>query len=75
MSISNCSLRKTYSKIKKISKFVLKLSVKNVRKIVFIVENVGHETKHIFEMVAMPFPCNGILLIQGNLPRVVLGFT
>ena len=23
-----------------------------------------------FEMAAMPFPCNGILLIQGNLPRV-----
>ena len=25
-----------------------------------------------FEMAAMPFPCNGIFLIQGNLPRVLL---
>ena len=24
----------------------------------------------VFEMAAMPFPCNGILLIQGNLPRI-----
>ena len=24
----------------------------------------------LFEMAAMPLPCNGILLIQGNLPRV-----
>ena len=24
----------------------------------------------IFEMAAMPLPCNGILLIQGNLPTV-----
>ena len=23
-----------------------------------------------FEMAAMPFPCNGILLIQGNLLRI-----
>ena len=23
----------------------------------------------------MPFPCNGIVLIQGNLPRVILVFT
>ena len=26
-------------------------------------------------MAAMPFPCNGFLLIQGNLPRVILVFT
>ena len=25
-------------------------------------------------MVAIPFPCNGILLIQGNLPRLILVF-
>ena len=25
-----------------------------------------------FEMAAMPFPCNGILLIQGNLARVMI---
>ena len=25
----------------------------------------------IFEMAGMPFPCNGILLFQGNLPRVI----
>ena len=30
---------------------------------------------HIFEMAAMPFPCNVILRIQGNLPRVSLVFT
>ena len=29
----------------------------------------------IFEMAAMPFPCNCILLIQGNLPRVILRYT
>ena len=25
---------------------------------------------HIFKMAAMPFPCNGILLFVGNLPRI-----
>ena len=29
-----------------------------------------HWTQKIFGMAAMPFPCNGILLFQGNLPRV-----
>ena len=27
--------------------------------------------KYIFGMANMPFPCNGILLIQGNLPRII----
>ena len=27
--------------------------------------------KGLFEMAAMPFTCNGILLIQDNLPRVI----
>ena len=26
-------------------------------------------------MAAMPFPCNGILLIKGNLPRILPVFT
>ena len=26
-------------------------------------------TEDLFEIAAMPFPCNGILLIQGNFPR------
>ena len=29
----------------------------------------------VFEMAAMPFPCYDILLIQGNLPRVIPLFT
>ena len=27
-------------------------------------------TKSFFEMAAMPFPCNGILVVVGNLPRI-----
>ena len=30
-----------------------------------------HERNRIFGMAAMPFPCSGILLIQGNLLRVI----
>ena len=29
----------------------------------------------VFGKAAMPFPCNGIVLIQGNLARVILVFT
>ena len=29
---------------------------------------------HLFEMAAMPLPCNGTVLIQGNLPRVLSVF-
>ena len=45
---------------------------------------LGQKVKHsavrliwtyIFGMVAMPLPCNGILLIQGNLPWVFTEFT
>ena len=28
------------------------------------------DVEYFFVMEAMPFPCNAILLIQGNLPRI-----
>ena len=41
-----------------------------------ITKNEQRQSKQtVFEMAAMPFPCNGIFLIQGNLPRVSLVFT
>ena len=45
-----------------------------VKVITFSTGTVVRRT-YLFEMVAMPFPCNGILLVQGNLPRVFPVFT
>ena len=39
------------------------------------VEHSFNPYKNIFGMAAMPFPFNGILLIQDNLPRVFPMFT
>ena len=43
-------------------KFVLKIAHSRSRAFMFY---------KVFAMAAIPFPCNGILLIQGNLPRII----
>ena len=39
---------------------------KQIQRIIF----QGIPISYIFEMVPMPFPCNGILVVLGNFPRI-----
>ena len=51
--------------------YSLLITGRHLKGINFLFE--GHSVR--FETAVIPFPCNGILLIQGNLPRVIFVFT
>ena len=48
-----------------------------LKELIVSTEEPNTETSEylLFEMAVMPFPCNGIVLFQGNFPRVIQVFT